>query len=226
MQTDVTPTPEPLDGAAPDPRQRTIQLIEDLLSTGLSVADALEEIRRLTTSSTSEATVAVEREPSATEAAATGQQSAVRRREGRAWLVGVACLATLVAAAGAAFLHIPTAADANPPAPSLASEPLVKPTARGEEANTAQQITAEQVSLLIARGDALVSMADVSSARPFYERAAAAGDAQAALRLGATYDPSFLRGAGLLGIRGDEATAAYWYGRAGELTPSSKQEVR
>src|SRR5262249_53676707 len=108
MQTDVTPTPEPLDGAAPDPRQRTIQRIEDLLSTGLSVSDALEEIRRLTTSSTSEATVAAERGPSTTEAAATGQQSAVPRRGGHVWLVGVACVATLVAAAGAALLHVPT----------------------------------------------------------------------------------------------------------------------
>ena len=74
-------------------------------------------------------------------------------------------MATLVAAAGAALLHVPTAADANPPVPSFASEPVV--TARGKEANTAQQVTADQVSLLIARGDALVSMADVSAARLF-----------------------------------------------------------
>src|SRR5262245_19206210 len=141
MPTDVAPAPEPQDAAALDPRQRTIQLIEHLLSTGLSVSDALEETRRLTTSTTSEA-------------AATDQQSAVPRRQGRAWLVGVACLATLVAAAGAALFHVPTAADANPPAPSLTSEPVVKPTPRGEEANTAQQITAEQLSLLVARGDA------------------------------------------------------------------------
>jgi len=82
-------------------------------------------------------------------------------------------LVTLVAAAGAALLHVPTVADANPTVPSIA-EPVIKPTARGEETNTAQQVTAEQVNLLIARGDALVSMADVSSARLFYERAAAA----------------------------------------------------
>jgi TPR repeat protein len=69
--------------------------------------------------------------------------------------------------------------------------------------------------------DALVGMAHVGSPRLFYERAAAAGDAQAALRWGATYD----RHSCVARARSDEAMAAYWYRRARELAPS-KQEVR
>jgi TPR repeat protein len=60
-------------------------------------------------------------------------------------------------------------------------------------------------------------MADVSSGRLFYERAAAAGDGQAALRLGATYDPSFLARAGLKSVRGDPTVAIYWYRHARDL---------
>jgi hypothetical protein len=220
MPTDVTPTSELQEAAAPDPRQRTIQLIEQLLSTGRSVAEVLEEAERLAKNA-SQATVIAEGEPLAT-APVMAQQPGFPHWRGHVWLVGVACLATLFAAAGAALLHLPTAADANPPAPSLASEPLVKPIARGGEPDNAKQMTAEQVSVLIARGDTLVSMADIGSARLFYERAAAAGDAQAALRLGTTYDPSFLRGVGLRGVPGDEAVAAYWYGRARDLGAPSK----
>ncbi|TMJ58879.1 MAG: hypothetical protein E6G81_10175 [Alphaproteobacteria bacterium] len=60
-------------------------------------------------------------------------------------------------------------------------------------------------------------MGDVASARLFYERAAEAGDGQAALRLGETYDPNFLERAKLRAIKGDPKTAASWYWRAKEL---------
>jgi hypothetical protein len=86
-----------------------------------------------------------------------------------------------------------------------------------EHASAAPDISAEQIQALRARGDALVGMADVSSGRLFYERAAAAGDSQAALRLGATYDPSFLVRAGLKSVRGDPTVAIYWYRHAREL---------
>jgi TPR repeat protein len=59
--------------------------------------------------------------------------------------------------------------------------------------------------------------AEVASARLFYERAADAGDAQAALRLGQSYDPSFLSWARLAGVRGELARAIYWYRRARDL---------
>jgi hypothetical protein len=99
---------------------------------------------------------------------------------------------------------------------SIAERPPAS-TPSAEHASAAPDISAEQIQALRARGDALVSMADVSSGRLFYERAAAAGDGQAALRLGATYDPSFLARAGLKSVRGDPTVAIYWYRHAREL---------
>jgi TPR repeat protein len=74
-----------------------------------------------------------------------------------------------------------------------------------------------EVQALLARGDALVAKGDIASARLFYERAAEAGDGQAALRLGESYDPAFLAQAHLSGVRGDAVAAAHWYQRAREL---------
>jgi TPR repeat protein len=74
-----------------------------------------------------------------------------------------------------------------------------------------------EISALLARGDSLFGTGDVTSARLFYERATNAGDAQAALRLGETYDPFFLAWARLNGVRGDLAVATRWYQRARDL---------
>ena len=60
-------------------------------------------------------------------------------------------------------------------------------------------------------------MGDGSSARLFYERAADAGDAQAALRMGESFDPGFLDRANVRGAKGDAARAMFWYRRAREL---------
>jgi len=78
-------------------------------------------------------------------------------------------------------------------------------------------LPATEIAALLARGDALIAKGDVASARLFYERAAEAGDGQAALRLGESYDPTFLAQAHLNGVRGDTPAAARWYRRAREL---------
>jgi TPR repeat protein len=69
----------------------------------------------------------------------------------------------------------------------------------------------------MARGDHLLSIGDVSSARLFYERAANAGEGLAAVRLGETFDPAFLERAHLSGVPGDLGSAASWYHRARDL---------
>jgi hypothetical protein len=78
-------------------------------------------------------------------------------------------------------------------------------------------LSGPEIQALLARGDALVAKGDIASARLFYERAAEAGDGQAALRLGESYDPAFLAQAHLSGVRGDAVAAAHWYQRAREL---------
>jgi hypothetical protein len=81
------------------------------------------------------------------------------------------------------------------------------------------------VSVLLTRGDSLFGFRDFASARLFYERAANAGNGQAAVRLGQTYDPSFLEWARLRWVRGDAAAAAFWYRRARELGMSDAEAL-
>jgi TPR repeat protein len=64
---------------------------------------------------------------------------------------------------------------------------------------------------------ARLSARDIASARLYYERAAEAGDRQAALQLGASFDPMILDRPGLRGVTGDPAQALSWYRRDREL---------
>ena len=58
---------------------------------------------------------------------------------------------------------------------------------------------------------------DILSARLLLKRAASAGNAQAALKLGMTFDPFFLAERGVVGFAPDVAQARGWYERAVEL---------
>ena len=109
-----------------------------------------------------------------------------------------------------------------PPGPSqkvLASEP----TKTGAQIPAALRLPDRQLAELLARGDEFLRSGDIASARLFYERAADAGDGQAALRMGATFDPTFLASAGLRNLRGNLAKARLWYHRALGLGASEAQ---
>jgi hypothetical protein len=75
-------------------------------------------------------------------------------------------------------------------------------------------LSGAEVSAFIQRGDTLLAGGEVASARLFYERAADAGNAQAALRLGTTFDFSFLARINLSRAHADRALAINWYRRA------------
>jgi hypothetical protein len=95
------------------------------------------------------------------------------------------------------------------PAPdAVAVTPLTQPNSASTAAETKE---------LLQHGDSLLRTGDVASARLFYERASAAGDGWAALRLGATFDPAFLERLGLGKLQSDPAAARSWYNRAVEL---------
>src|SRR5207237_367914 len=79
------------------------------------------------------------------------------------------------------------------------------------------RLTSEHITTLLNRGDGFLSMADIDAARLSYERAAGAGNSEAAIRLGATFDPEFLTRSGLRNIPGDVSAAKYWYRRARDL---------
>src|SRR5262245_25588823 len=70
---------------------------------------------------------------------------------------------------------------------------------------------------LVAQGERYLAQADVVSARLLFRRAAEAGFAMAAIKLGATYDPTELSRLGAQGVAADEAEARKWYERARAL---------
>jgi hypothetical protein len=107
---------------------------------------------------------------------------------------------------------LPAGAEAGP----THATPIETPSRQTRHASAAE------ISAQLSRGDSLFGSADIASARLFYERAAEAGDAQAALRLGQTYDASFLVWAHL-GSRGNLELAQHWYQRARELGASEAE---
>jgi len=62
--------------------------------------------------------------------------------------------------------------------------------------------------------------------RRIAERAADGGDAGAALRLGATFDPAFLSRTGIRGTSDDPAQASRWYRRVTSATPPPKNNCK
>lgn len=130
------------------------------------------------------------------------------------------------------------AARPQPQAPGMrmSDRPAVKPVAVAAPANSAAApptptstaaraeppLPKAEVAALLARGDAFLRAGDVASARLFYERAADAGDEQAAMRIGATFDPAFLASVGLRGTLGDPAKAREWYAHAGQPEPGKE----
>jgi hypothetical protein len=111
-------------------------------------------------------------------------------------------------------LVAPPALEEQQAVPKAVSPPTSLPTA---PSSASQSLSPTEIGALVTRGDGLLSAGDIASARLFYERAADAGNASAALRLGATFDPGFLSRVGIRGTPGDPEQAASWYRRAREL---------
>jgi hypothetical protein len=90
----------------------------------------------------------------------------------------------------------------------------------------AAPLTETALADLVRNGDRLLNRGDVMAARALYEKAAAMGSAQAALALGATYDPRRLWSLGVFGTVGNKERARQWYQRAAELGhPEAKARI-
>jgi len=74
----------------------------------------------------------------------------------------------------------------------------------------------EEIAMLVKRSEELIAQGDIAAARLMLTRAAEAGDARAALVLGATYDSAMLRKLGVLGVAADAAQARAWYAKAAD----------
>lgn len=119
------------------------------------------------------------------------------------------------------------------PAPVVAPKP---PTATVAPAPAAPPPTATPVApappspmtqTLLQRGDAMLSLGDIVSARLLYQHAADAGIGIAAFKLGNTYDSDFLVQHNVRGMKADWQQAAIWYRKAQALgEPQAAQRLQ
>jgi hypothetical protein len=108
-----------------------------------------------------------------------------------------------------------TSGTATAPA-SPAASPVLSPRAAPTAPRPLPAMGPEEIAMLLKLGDQFMSVGDVAAARVLFERAAEAGDARAALALGATYDPVVLTKLRARGIAPDADKANQWYQRARE----------
>ena len=107
-----------------------------------------------------------------------------------------------------------------PPAPGATPKPPAGPPSMTPDDR-------ERALRLLKRGQNELSDANLSAARLFFERAADAGLAEAALALGATYDSAELQRLNIRGVPGDAKEARRWYERAAQLgAPEAGQRLQ
>ena len=99
---------------------------------------------------------------------------------------------------------------AAPPIPQIAKPAII-----------VRHLDPDEIAALRQRGENFIATGDLASARLVLQRAAEAGDAQAALALAGTYDPIALERLGLKGPKSDIEKARTWYKRAQELGSAS-----
>jgi TPR repeat protein len=80
-----------------------------------------------------------------------------------------------------------------------------------------RKLSPEEIKLLMDRGQRFVETGDLTAARLLFRRAAEAGDATAALALGATYDPAIIGKLVVLGVLADVDKSRAWYEKAAAL---------
>lgn len=76
------------------------------------------------------------------------------------------------------------------------------------------RLNPNEIAASLKRGDALIASGDLAAARLVLRRAADDGDAQAAIALAGTYDPTVLEKLGVRGTVPDVVTARDWYEKA------------
>jgi hypothetical protein len=75
----------------------------------------------------------------------------------------------------------------------------------------------DRVEDLIKHGQKMIDVGYLAGARAYFKRAAEAGSGEAALLVGACYDPTFIAKLGAQGIKPDLKEARNWYERAKQL---------
>jgi hypothetical protein len=89
-----------------------------------------------------------------------------------------------------------------------------------------RQLAAEEIAMLLKRGEEFVEAGDFASARPVLQRAAEAGNSRAALILAGTFDPAVMQKVHARGLAPDIAKAKYWYVKARDLgSPEAQRQL-
>ncbi len=83
----------------------------------------------------------------------------------------------------------------------------------------------EEIAMMVERGRVLFEAGDLAAARLFFRRAANAGDAAAAIAMGATYDPEVLSQRFIRGIEADPEEAQRWYEKARGMGQPQQQRM-
>ena len=110
-------------------------------------------------------------------------------------------------------------ASAHPP---LSASPADAPLAPATIPRSLQR-DGEKIAILVERGKHLIASGDLAAARVVLGRAAESKDAAAALALGSTYDPVFLRELKTFGFAPDLEMARGWYEKAKEFGSEEAQ---
>jgi hypothetical protein len=129
------------------------------------------------------------------------------------------------AAAGLLLQHGLSEANASPapveaalPAPTPAPAPPLTTALPSNDAAVPPPVSlslaSDEIAMLLKRGKDAFSTGDLAAARLLLRRAAEAGSAEAALALGATFDPLVIRRLGAIGAAPDAAQARQWYQKA------------
>ncbi len=121
----------------------------------------------------------------------------------------VVAAAPLPAASVDAIAATPVPAQTIAPPPA---QPAPRPDNR-----PALRLDSGELEMLVKRGNEFIANGDLAAARLLLRRAAEAGSAEAALALGATFDPVVMQRLGAIGTTPDIAQARQWYQRAAEL---------
>lgn len=83
----------------------------------------------------------------------------------------------------------------------------------------------KDVTVLLERGDELLLLGDIVSARQLYKHAFQQGNLSAAARIGTTYDPRIFAQLGVHGLKPDSKMALDWYNKAVDAGDESARQT-
>jgi TPR repeat protein len=142
------------------------------------------------------------------------------------WMFGLGWLALVLVAGAFHFtLSAERASVSTAPPPAVAAQAAApQAIAPPAPAVVAAAAAAQTDDDLVPSGIGFMRTGDIATARLYFERAAEAGNAHAALLVGETYDGPLLSKLGVRGMRGDPQEATRWYERARDLGDADAAE--